>query len=104
MAQPTMKVRCTNPDNRFYGEVGTGQIRLINLRTGVNDLGFCVQLDNTNDWHEESRQDWSNTDGKRSQTQNQRRPARRTNDNMENERKPTQKISSSSRVSRSKPK
>lgn len=104
MAQPTIRVRCINPANRFYGEVATGQIRLFQIRPGVSDVGFCVQLDNTNDWHEESRQDWSNVNGQRSQTQAQRRPNRRESNNMANESKSTQKTSRSSRLKGPKPK
>ena len=108
MANPTMKLKCTNPDNRFFGEEGIGHIRPTLVRNPryhseyMMDLAFCVQLNNTNDWHIESRQDWSNTDAKRPQTQDQRRSNRRTNGNVENERLPTQTSSSSIQQTRSK--
>jgi len=108
MANPIMKLKCTNPANRFFGEEGIGHIRPTLVRNPryhseyMIDLAFCVQLNNTNDWHEESRQDWSNTDAKRPQTQDQRRPNRRTNGNMANEGSTTQKSSTSVKQTRSK--
>ena len=108
MANPVMKLKCTNPANRFFGEEAIGHIRPTLVRNPryhseyMIDLAFCVQLNNTNDWHIESRQDWSNTDAKRSQTQDQRRSIRRTNGNMENEGSTSQKTSSNSSKSRSK--
>lgn len=108
MANPIMKLKCTNPANRFFGEEGIGHIRPTLVRNPryhseyMMDLAFCVQLNNTNDWHEESRQDWSNTDAKRPQTQDQRRSSRRTNGNMANEGSTTQKSSPSVKQTRSK--
>ena len=108
MANPLMQVRCTNPDNRFFGEVGVGHVRptlVPNPRYHSElamDLAFCVKLNNTNDWHEESRQDWSNINAKRPPTQDQRRSNRRSNGNMENERSATQKGSTSVKQTRSK--
>lgn len=96
MANPIMKVICTNKANPLYGLTGIGHVRFTQVikhitGTATTDLAFCVQIDNTSHelstgWHVQNRQDWSNTDAKRPQTQDQRRPNRRTNGNMENER------------------